>query len=248
MESRYKIQSEGDINAVAELPLELRVKRIKYLGDLELKYLHYLNDRTSVIERYLKGDIHIHLHGNIGGATPMNRFFCLTLERPRDNGACVNRGDIDSDETIRIEDSESLVFVGVRDFPERLRPVATIARLQRLNNCLVFDRHAFEVARLQTSLPPLWLVFDRKLRALLSLARVKKGQFENEIIKRGAQIVDAFPDKDAQSRRYLDFTQINMNRPVPAYRLLNDSTSDRSVSGTSRFKLATCSFARLTLA
>ena len=48
--------------------------------------------------------------------------------------------------------------------------------------------------------PGVWGIFNRKLRSLLRNSCVEESQFVDQIVKGGTEIIDAFPDEDAQYR------------------------------------------------
>ena len=116
--------------------LELRVEHINYLGNLELKYLKRFYDRRSVIERYLEGDMSIHVHGIVTGEGSHMKEGCLTIHARIDNdggcGSWLNRESLNASDN---QQASMLVWVG--DSLESARPVASITRLQAFNTCLV---------------------------------------------------------------------------------------------------------------
>lgn len=161
---------------VHELPPELGLETVQNLGNVRLEFLKRFYDRTPIVERYMHGELSVHLHGVTDA-----RLVCLTY-------MC--------DES---HSSQRAVLVGVGQVLERLHPIPSIVRLQRLDHYLVFDRKSFKEGW-NAPLPFLYGVFNRKLRAFLRHTRVKNGQFIHKIIQGCPQVVDAFPNADAKNR------------------------------------------------
>jgi hypothetical protein len=161
------------------LPLELRVEHNKYIGDLQFEFLKRFYDRESILKRYIRGDIDVHLHGVIG------RRRCCLISR-------VIGGD-----TVWVNNRKRLMLVGIGHLTENLRPAATAEWLQPLNDCLVASRYTFEPPAM--GLPSSWRIFNRKLCSLLDISRIEESKFINKIIECRAQVVYGFSNQDTEN-------------------------------------------------
>ena len=65
--------------------LEFRLKLVKDLGNLRMEYLKRFYDESSIVERYIKGNISIHIHGIVFGMAPNLKKYCLTFLSRIDN-------------------------------------------------------------------------------------------------------------------------------------------------------------------
>ena len=106
--------------------LELWLERINSLGNLRLELLKTFYDRHSIAERYVNGNITLHVHGLTGE----NRF-CATWRR--------------SDKDGTLNSSKVPLFVWVGQVSESPRPLASITRLKPLDSCDMFTGEAPEV-------------------------------------------------------------------------------------------------------
>ena len=89
---------------------ELRLERVKHLGNLKLELLKFVYDGRPIAEKYADRDITLHVHRLAG-----EDCFCATW-----SGSDVDRASYNC---------MVPVFVGIRKFPEDPRPLASIERL-----------------------------------------------------------------------------------------------------------------------
>lgn len=173
--------------------LELRAEHVKYVGNVAHEFIDRLSDQTPIGEAYLKGNLTLHMHGWIE-----SRPYCLNAFRPIEGQD--HRGVWDGN-------SEEFVLVRVGNVPQGARPIATLKRLQPADHCLVWflDPAQASVSAGIPTLGPLfdllrlmWLVFDRKLRLLLDLARVENGESIDEVIEGTPEVVHNLADKDRE--------------------------------------------------
>ena len=191
--------------------LELRLKLVKNLGNLRMEYLKRFYDRSSIIKRYIKGDISIHIHGIVFGMTANSEKYCLTFFNRVNN----NRSFADSfhrQGTRWSDDSQGSMLVWVGDTFESARPLATEARLEKLDSCLVNggkppqvtapirDDNTFKLpfSAVHPSLPVRLGMFDRKLCVFLNLSRIQNSKFIDQIIKSSPKVVYSLPDKNGE--------------------------------------------------
>jgi len=190
--------------------LKLRLKLVKNLGNLRMEYLKRFYDGGSIIERYIKGDISIHIHGIAFGMTPNPKEHCLTFFSGVDNNKSF-ANSLHRQGTHWSYDSQGSVLVWVGDTFENAHPVTTEARLEKLDRCLVATRDSSQVTTpiqnlssldaIGTQLPILWSIFDRKLCSLLNLPRIQNGKFIDQIIKSSPKVVYSLPDENAKLMR-----------------------------------------------
>lgn len=103
------------------------------------------------------------------------------------------------------------MFIWVGESSEQLSPIASVARLQLLDQCDVGDVYSYEISGHRSAgdgvLPSfptpkdIWVVLDRKLRAVLNDTGVKSGETIDEIVKSGAQAVGDFADQNTDDLR-----------------------------------------------
>lgn len=160
-----------------ELTRDQRIELIKYVGNTQQDYLKRLYDRSSLIERYLVNELEVHLHF---ASVRDQRRACIVLNRA---------GDGDGDNKAR-------VFVDVGQSPQGPHPVASIVRLQPLEQCHVFVADAFEIGG-PMSLKVLWRVFNRKLYLAVRRATgISLRQLDSEVIQTTAQSISKLPNDD----------------------------------------------------
>lgn len=168
--------------------LELRLERLKRLGNLRLEYLQRIYDWRSVGERYVMGACNVHVH----------------IRRPNGVAVCfVYRWRLSSTTPVIEgpgfqESREMPVFVWIREGAKEFRPVASFVRLQALDACYMGIVDTLQ-ERVTVTRKILWCVVDRELRSILGVPGVQPGEGIDEIVEGGAEIVDRFPNQDARS-------------------------------------------------
>ena len=206
--------------------LELRLEFVKNLGNLRMEYLKRFYDGSSVIERYLKGDISIHVHGIVTGVDSHMKEGCLTLNaRVQDDGALgnwVNREGLSGS-----DNRQGFMLVWIGESLESARPVTTITRLQAFNACLVGVRKPSKITPIisngstllptPTHIPSMFSIFDRKLCSLLNLPRIQNGKFVDQIIKSSPKVVYDLADEDAQYQRNGRLPQVDCEVATDAW-------------------------------
>jgi hypothetical protein len=79
--------------------------------------------------------------------------------------------------------------------PKSPRPIASLERLQPLDACNMRGVHSYE-PRLAVRVETTWLVFNRKLCAILRDAGIELCELENEVIERPPEVVADLPDQN----------------------------------------------------
>jgi len=173
-------------------PLELRLERGKCFSNTKLDFLKRLHDGASIVERYrrVKIDIHVHFLASDGIYCAEYRARCSRAGEPSTD---INCGHSDNEHQFP-------VFVSVRGIAEQACPIASIVRLQPLDCC---DMAGVEALETGLCPPPevLWRVFDRKLRTVLRDAGIEFGEFKNEVFEGGSQVVANFSYQDGDGHR-----------------------------------------------
>jgi hypothetical protein len=162
--------------------LEERIERIKRLGNLRLYYLKRFYDGHSIAEGYAQGWLELHFHITEDDAAP----FCGRCR-------CLN-----SHQIIVGDDHEFIVFVEIAKFLKRLRPIASVVRLQPLDCCDMRLGQTFKIS----TFPPIEVVcaaFDRKLCTLSFFAGIQPGELPNQIIEGASQANGGISNKDLTS-------------------------------------------------
>ena len=157
-------------------PLELRVEVTKDLGNLRLELLKTFYDRRSVAERYLDGNIALHVHLLTG-----KNSFCAAWRKSDGN---------------RTDDSSKVpVFVGVGQITEPSYPVASAERLQPLDGCDVFGGQGIpKVVSCEKALESFFRICDRKLRVIYDSLGIKAGQLIHQVLQGTTQVLRDLSD------------------------------------------------------
>ncbi len=163
---------------------ELRIEHLNCFGDLRLKLLECCYNRQSILERYVAGNLEIHVHGIVGETQ-----FCFTCTA--NIKGCFENGEVP-------------VLVWIRDAGKGFCPVASVARLKLLDH---FDMALIETPEIDDVFPwvinctytlgeHLFTIFDRKLRSMDDLVGIKACQLINNIIKGRTQIIYNLPNQN----------------------------------------------------
>ena len=194
--------------------LKFRLEHLKRLGNLRLDFLKSLYDRRPISELYERGDIHICVHFR-STIELCAKYRALGLrrggERPGKRIATRFSNDLHRDEVP--------VFVGVGNFLEDLRPLASAVRLQPLDFCPMRGVHAAEESKLlYPSLEILLSVFNRKLCPLEVESGIEGGEIKDKIVKSSAQIIANLTNQNADAQR--DFWRTKGHNIHDSVRLL----------------------------
>lgn len=171
--------------------LEVRLERVKRLGNLRLDYLKRLYQGHSIVEGYTQHRFDLHLHAEWVGTGLCARFraasdleFNIFSRGIRDDLTARPHGNFsfDTDELIMGDHDEFLMFVEVTESLQRSGPCASIVRLQLLDCCNMRSVEPREHAR-GVPFEVGWARFDRELQTLASRSRVECGQLDNEVVQ-----------------------------------------------------------------
>jgi hypothetical protein len=199
-------------------PLEFRLERLKRLGNLELDYLKRLYDGRPLGELYRRGEMELHVH------FAMNGMYCATYRRldgvkVRSVDAGIAVGGKTAPDT-----GEAFVFVAIGQVAQSFSPIASRIRLQPLNRCDMGRIDAFEPSTLFPPREALFRVFNRKLREVLTDAGIEFGEFKNEVIQGGSEVIDNLPDQNSNVCLDEGFIRTAKNDLVRGIRIeLNDN-------------------------
>lgn len=165
--------------------LKLRLEGIKCLSNLQFKLLEYFygNNGLPTSKLYASGEFGIHVHGVARGYR-----FCAILERIREGNT--NRG---------LGDSEVPVFVRIGKVSEDACPIASVIRLQPLNQCNMFIAKSFKEG-VTPSPESLFHIFNRKLRSIYNLLGIQTCQLIDEVIEGRTQIINNFSDENTNDK------------------------------------------------
>jgi hypothetical protein len=169
--------------------LELRLELFKSISNAEFDFLQRLHGRCSVVERYLRRKIELHIHYLASGGAWCAKYRKFSIGRSR-----ITRKVEDFKASTASECYEFPMLIFVRNRAQRSRPSAALVRLQQLKLCDMASVDSVEVSSLNPRSEVLSAVFDRKLRFVLgNSVRVEFSQFKNEIIEGSSQIVSDPP-------------------------------------------------------
>lgn len=161
--------------------LKLRLEHIKHLGNLKMELLKSFYDGRSIAERYINGEILLHVHGFASDYR-----FCATWRQGDGDSPC--------------NSNEVPVFVWVGNLSEDARPIASIARLQLLDSCNMYIADTFETV-LSPPIENLFAIIDGKLCFIYDLLGVKASQLIDQVIQGSSQIIDGFANENASKMR-----------------------------------------------
>jgi hypothetical protein len=177
--------------------LEVRLEVFKSIDNAEFDFLQRVCDRRSIVERYRRNKIELHIHylaGDRGWCAKYRQFsigkFRVARESEQFNTAFVSD----------IYEFPMLIFV--RNRTQRICPSAAIVRLQQLQLCEMAGIDSFEGSSLSPRPEVLAAVYNRKLRSILgNSATVESCQFKNEVFEGSSQIISNLADENSDCHR-----------------------------------------------
>jgi hypothetical protein len=170
-------------------PLEIRLERFKRASNARLDFLKRLGNGGSIGEKYLQGNMNLHLHFFSGGE------YCIEYK------SCIKFAIVDEKSDLRLDFAKFPMFISIGDITENGCPLASLVRLKPLDCCYMSGVDAAEPTSGFPMFETLCAVFDRELSSGLFCAGIKSCQSEDEIIERTAQVVTNLPDDYANHRR-----------------------------------------------
>lgn len=167
---------------------------IQDTSDAGLQVLKQLYDRRPLCQRYVTGEVAVHVHVNF---PPVGQYcasyLTASLSRERARRPLLPEhlaADLDR------RDEPLFVFVSVGDLAQPSGPAASAVRLIGLKACHVFDADSFEKGR-APSLPTVCRLLNSKLRAGLPRSGVEPRHLEDQIVQGASLVVDDLPGYDA---------------------------------------------------
>jgi len=171
------------VNDCVEIELaQKRLEITKHQSNAALNFLKRLYDRRPIWERYLEGNVRLHLHYS----------FSVTPSFKRDIEVCIGcRPDQFDVMGLLINDNEAVMLVEVGEVAEQAHTVPTRIRLASLNQCDVCIADSQEIVA-SPSLEDLRIAFNRKLDILADAARVLLREGTGNVIQGIAKAVGEF--------------------------------------------------------
>jgi len=161
-------------NKLSELPLEFRIEYIKSMSNIQHELIKTFYDWRPLDERYLDGSIVIPIH-------LLASKDCLRVHR------------IKADESRMLDSRKDFVFVRVGELSDEFRPVASIVRLQPLDDCDVFSSQSLEAPLLIPEV--LFRIYNDKLCFLYDTLGLKAGQLIAQVVQGFSQGLYDFPNE-----------------------------------------------------
>jgi hypothetical protein len=196
--------------------LELRLERIKRVGNLRLDYLKRVYQGEPFVECYLNHILEIHTHLVFEGI-----------------GVCgVYRILLGSDENSVLQEKEIIVFCEVAEDGKESRPAASVVRLQLLDCCDMRIADTFKGTP-SGFLELLWSVGDRKLCSLLPGSAVENSKLPNHVIECGTEAIGSLSrdNSDPNANHGIGVTNLpGFDRLAGAYRSLRLKLDDSGLS------------------
>ena len=165
---------------LSKLPLELRLKYIEDMSNIQHELLKSFYDRRPLTERYLDGSVAIHWH-----VFTSENSFCLTWVKADSNWV--------------LDSSEMPMFVWVGKVSEELRPVAALRRMQPLEHCNVFSSQSAKMPQIFPKV--LFRIYNNKLRILYDCLGIEAGQLINQVVQGFPQVLYGVSDEPANPQR-----------------------------------------------
>lgn len=170
-------QVEAPVNSTETgASLELRLERIKRLGNLRLDHLKRFYNWQSIAEGYAQGRLEFHTHGQFAGVPFCGRYLVMEV---------VNMPD----------ENEIVVLVQIAQSLKVCGPFASVVRLQPLDCCDMGVGETFEVAG-RMSLEAVWRRFDRKLCISSLGSAIQFRQAADQVIQGRPKTVGDLADQD----------------------------------------------------
>ena len=161
---------------------ETRIELINHRANSALEFLDRLDNGLSIVERYLRNEVEIHLHF-VAGAS-----LCRSYRTAGGHECAVS--DLEP----------GLVLIRIGEAGEPPKPSPSIIRLQQFNGvpvCRIYPAqiHRFLLPEVR-SLPE-----NRELRSFLGSARVEVSQFVNQVVQWDTGALDNFTDQCSNAVR-----------------------------------------------
>ncbi len=203
----------------APTSLKFRLERLKHISNFRDQLFNRFfdnipdGDGLSIDnwDNYLNGrdEFHLHFHAV--------RPFCATLRchvRTERRAESIRHNLDQKGPPTR---GQFPMFIWIRKGSENFRPITSFVRLQPLDSCYMACADTIEPG-LYASRKLLWRIVDRKLRVIMLGPGIEHGEFVNEIVKSGSQIVANLSEHDAHemlgSRRQLRMDCARMVRRI----------------------------------
>ena len=190
------------------LTTETQAELLKNVSNFRLKLIKEFNDPNAILEGYIRGDMELHVH-------VIWHVFVPDMQKEREGvggDACclavcaTSRPALHGGAGVILGDDEMAVLVRVRDGAECLRPIRSIARLQKLDHCRMLVGHPHEMARTVTGAAPLApslehvrIVINRELSILLLAAGIQPSNLVDEVVEASPHGLNCFANQDAES-------------------------------------------------
>lgn len=204
--------------------LEIRLERSKRISNSIFELLKLVHDKRTVAERYGAIDVDLHVHFAI------DRMICATYRRMDFVEIVVPESTVSVDATRPLNPSEFPMFVSVRDIAQPSRPVASVVRLQPLDCCPMCGIDSVEPG-LFVSNEALARTLKGKLGSAYLAAGIELGEFKNEIVECGSEIVANFSDEDSNHRSNVGFDWTRYAEAVGGLRVEIDGDCLHLTSG-----------------
>lgn len=174
--------------------LEVRLESLKHASNLRLDFLKRFYDWRSVAELYGTQQHCLNVHFRAV------RSDCGTYcaGNVAEIGNVIPIRDVECELVFDLRRGQSPMLVGIGQVFERGRPSIPTIRLQPLDECDVCGVEALEPTSPNARFETFLVAFNWKLGAFDNAARIEGSEFENEVIERGAEIVDYFSDQNAE--------------------------------------------------
>jgi hypothetical protein len=190
-----------------DLSLELRLERIKRLGNLRLNFLKLIYDRRPIGEQYCSGEVCLHVHfGAIQG-------YCATYRAGHvpEIVEMESVHDMNSEFMLSGSRDKGPVLVGIGHVSKDGSPLASSVRLQCLDSCDMRGIEAIEPSTINPRFEALALTFNRKLASFDVESGVEARKFKGQVIEGRSQIVDNLANQDAKSMIERDLASFYQN-------------------------------------
>lgn len=191
-------------------PLELRLERLKRLGNARQKLLDLFCDgfgTAAYLDHYRDFRREIHIHFSAAGWMHCATFRAENLRESSVSGPFLMPHGIHADHEPVGSVGQFAVFIGVGNISQNGRPIASAVRLQPLDCCPMWPTDSDQIAisePIETALE----VAYRKLSASLDGAAVVLGEPINEVVQRSSEIVSDLTEQNPKDAIDIDYSGI----------------------------------------
>lgn len=201
-------------------PLEFRLECVNGFSNAKYDFLKCLYDGHSVIERYSRLKIDLHVHFLAG-----ERMWCANYRKRKSGIIDIAKRRVIGQCGRAAQLWEFPVLVFIRKVNERCRPIASLVRLEPLDRCDMSGIDALAPGILCPTSELIFSVYERKIREILRRAGIEFRDLKDQIFEGGSEIVANLADPNGEAQGNTNAERGNAAELLPAIGLeMSDSS------------------------